>query len=179
MDRRRSHKTLQGFFAGLTEYTFHTRLGVADPRLVEYVATLLVRFLHCDAVYKVRNPLGRRLVEVAEMLSEAEARVGGPRREVYRHIGDFTLFWAGLYPDALKKFQAPSRKDHFVDYCREGKRSYFIASTLPTEDDEENDVLERLSQEFELCVYGLNEVRREWERRDDDEGPRPTPWLIN
>jgi len=25
-------------------------------------------------------------------------------------------------------------------------------------------VLRRLSDEFELCAYGLNQVRREWER---------------
>ena len=33
------------FFRGLTEYAFHTRLGVVDPLLVDYVAVLLVRFL--------------------------------------------------------------------------------------------------------------------------------------
>ena len=56
-------------------------------------------------------------------------------------------------------------KDHFIDYCEQGKRSYFIASTF--EDDpyrEEAPVLRRLSEEFELCAYGLNQVRREWER---------------
>jgi hypothetical protein len=29
---------------------------------------------------------------------------------------------------------------------------------------EEAAVLRRLSDEFELCAYGLHEVRREWER---------------
>ncbi len=29
---------------------------------------------------------------------------------------------------------------------------------------EEAPVLRRLSQEFELCAYGLNQVRQEWER---------------
>ena len=29
-----------------------------------------------------------------------------------------------------------------------------------------------LSHQFEMCAYGLGEVRREWERRDDAEGPR-------
>ena len=46
-----------------------------------------------------------------------------------------------------------------------GKRSYYIASTF--EDDpyrEEAQVLRRLSEGFELCAYGLNQVRREWER---------------
>ena len=27
------------------------------------------------------------------------------RREVHRHIGDFTLFWTGVYPEALREMQ--------------------------------------------------------------------------
>jgi hypothetical protein len=33
-------------------------------------------------------------------------------------------------------------------------------------------VLERLSEEFELCAFGLSEARKEWERRDEDGGWR-------
>jgi hypothetical protein len=83
---------------------------------------------------------------------------------VHRHIGDFTLFWTGLYPEALKRLRSALRKDHFIDYCEQGKRSYYIASTF--EDDpyrEEAPVLRRLSAQFELCAYGLGQVRREWD----------------
>jgi hypothetical protein len=34
-------------------------------------------------------------------------------------------------------------------------------------------VLERLGRQFDLCAYGLREVRREWERRDDAEFSGP------
>ncbi|MEX0712962.1 MAG: hypothetical protein WD278_11470 [Pirellulales bacterium] len=180
MDSKRSHAPLYRFFSGLAEYTFHSRLGVADPPLVEYIATLLTRFVHCDAIYTVRAPSGRRLEEVAEMLLEAEARIGDPRREVHRHIGDFTLFWTGVYPEALRRLQKPTRLDHFVDYCEQGKRAYYIASTIETKDSAgENEVLERLSHDFELCAYGLGELRREWERRDPDAGGPTRPILIN
>jgi hypothetical protein len=172
VDIKRSHSVLYRFFSGLAEYTFEARLGVADPPLVDYIALLLTRFVHCDAIFKVRDPAGRRLEEVAEMLLEADARVGNPRREVHRHIGDFTLFWTGVYPEALRRLKAVSRHDYFVDYCEQGKRAYHIASTIETEEDkaEENEVLERLSHDFELCAYGLGEVRREWERREPDTG---------
>ncbi len=39
------------------------------------------------------------------------------------------------------------------------------------------ELLERLSRNFDLCAYGLREIRREWERRDDDDEP-PRPLLI-
>lgn len=168
MDPKRSQSQLYRFFSGLAEFTFEARLGVADPPLIDYIAELLTRFVHCDAIYHVRNPAGRRLEEVAQMLIEAEARIGDPRREVHRHIGDFTLFWTGVYPETLRRLKDKTRLDYFVDYCEQGKRAYHIASTIPTDDTDENEVLERLSHEFELCAYGLGEVRREWERRDPD-----------
>jgi hypothetical protein len=30
------------------------------------------------------------------------------------------------------------------------------------------DVLKRLSEQFDLCVYGLGEVRRQWEQQSGD-----------
>jgi len=114
---------LHRFFAGLTEQAFQTRLGVADPLLLDYLSDLLARFIHCDAIYRIRNLMGSRLIEVADMLAEANARIGESRREVHRHIGDFTLFWAGVFPESLRRMRAPARKDALVDYCERGKRS--------------------------------------------------------
>lgn len=169
MDTKRSQSILYRFFSGLAEYTFEARLGVADPPLVDYIALLLTRFVHCDVIYKVRTPAGRRLEEVAEMLLEADQRIGNPRREVHRHIGDFTLFWTGVYPEALRRLKSASKLDYFVDYCEQGKRAYHIAANIESDEKAgENEVLERLSHDFELCAYGLGEVRREWERREPD-----------
>ena len=166
-----SHESLRRFFAGLTEHAFVGRLGVADPPLVDYVSELLTRFIRTDTVYRIRNLAGRRLDEVAKMLLEADQRVGEARREVHRHVGDFALFWTGLYPEALKKLQAQDRQDFFLDYCAQGKRAYYIASTIPGGDERaRSEVLRRLSSEFELCVHGLGEVRRELQRRDDTPG---------
>ncbi len=166
-----SSSTLNRYFAGVAEYVFQSHLGVADPPLVDYLSGLLIRFVRSESIHKVRNLTGRPLTEVAEMLIEANARVGTARRSVHRHIGDFTLFWAGVYPEALREMQSPMKKDHFIDYCSQGKRAYFIASTIEAEEENEAPapILERLSRQFELCAYGLREIRREWERRDDEE----------
>ena len=125
-------QVLRRFFAGLTEYAFHTRLGVADPPLVDYLAELLVRFVRSDELYPVRTPRGQRLVQVADMLAEAEHREGPARRQVHRHIGDFTLFWTGVYPEVADGMRRGS-KDAFLDYQQQGKRAYWIASTIPIE----------------------------------------------
>lgn len=162
---------LRNYFAGIAEWAFETRLGVADPPLVDYLTDLLTRFIASDALYRVRDTAGRRVGEIGGMLAEADARLGDARREVHRHIGDFTLFWTGVYPEALRGTETRTGHDLFVDYCAQGKRAYYIASTIPVEAEQvQPDVLERLSRQFELCAYGLNEARKEWERRDTD-GP--------
>lgn len=156
---------IRDFFGGLTEQTFEARLGVADPPLVDYLVEMLVRFLRTDSLLAARSVEGDRLTEVADMMAEAEFRVGEAKRALHRQIGDFTLFWSGVYPEALAHLRAADRKDRFVDYCTEGKRAYRIASTIPVGSDQENEILERLSHDFDMCVYGLGEVRREWEQR--------------
>src|SRR5262249_61952731 len=99
-----------------------------------------------------------------------------PRREYHRHIGDFTLFWTGVYPEALKKLRHALKRDSFIDYCEQGKRSYYIASTFEEEPyREEAPVLRRLSEGFELVAYGLTQVRREWERLRFDGRPGSKP----
>jgi hypothetical protein len=171
----RADHPLRRLFAGYTEQTFLNELGVGDPRLVDYLSEMLSRFIHLDAVYRLRNDRGRRLEEVAEMVIEAEGMPpeGRTRREVFRHIGDFTLFWTGVYPEAVNRLRSVFSKDHFIDYCEQGKRSYYIASTFEgAEYRDEAPVLRRLSQEFELCAYGLNQVRREWERNRAGAAPR-------
>ena len=180
MDRSLSQPSLYRYFTGLAEYTFETRLGVCDPPLVDYVSALLARFVHSDAIFNVRNLVGKRLEQVAEMAAEAEARIGLPKRDVHRHIGDFTLFWTGVYPEALNRLRGEHRQDHLIDYREQGKRAYWIASTIRTgENVEECKVLERLSHEFELCAYGLREVRREWERREPNSSEGQKPFLLD
>jgi hypothetical protein len=120
-----------------------------------------------DAIYRLRNAQGKRLEELADMMLEAQAfpPEGRTRREIFRHIGDFTLFWTGVYPEALNRLRSVLSKDHLVDYTQQGKRSYYIASTYEEEPfKDEAPVLRRLSDEFELCAFGLNQVRQEWER---------------
>lgn len=166
-------QALKSLFAGLAEQTFGVELGIADPPLLDYLSDLLVRFVRLDAIYRIRDARGKKLIEVAEMLMEAEERTARPEREVHRHIGDFTLFWSGVFPEALSRLQAPDCQDHLIDYCRVGKQSYYIASTYDEEPyQQEASVLRRLSCEFELCTFGLNRVRHEWEKLPEQLAPR-------
>ena len=89
---KHSSNVLARFFAGVTESTFQSQLGVADPNLIDYLSGLLMRFVRNDAVHRVRNLTGRKLTDVGQMVAEANQRVGSARRKVHRQIGDFSEF---------------------------------------------------------------------------------------
>ncbi|MFO0867617.1 MAG: hypothetical protein U0935_01595 [Pirellulales bacterium] len=176
--------TLQRFFAGLAEAIFEAELGVADPPLIDYLSDLLFRFVRNDAVLKVRSLSGRPLADVSEMLVEAETRIGEARREFHRQIGDFTLFWTGMFPESLRRGPGALTADRYGDYCEHGKRAYRIASEITlagpnaaADPAAEGEILERLSEEFEMCAYGLREVRREWEKRERDGDAPSLLWV--
>lgn len=160
---------LRELFYSMVTRAFHERLGVPHGEISAYLANMLTDFAHCDNLYRVHNAQGLALSEVAEMLMEADMSANAPsfehERTVHKHIGDFTLFWTGIYPEALKQLRAPSRADHLIDYVRQGKQSYYIVSTFqygPFSRDA--GLFRQLSEEFELCMYGLSLVRREWQR---------------
>lgn len=167
-------QSLQKFFAGITEFTFQTRLGVADPPLLDYLSDLLSRYCRLEQVFPVRDVEGRRLTRLSDMLRESQAREGEARVNIHRQIGDFTLFWGGVFPEALKVLQGHDQVDHLLDYRTYGKKAYAAAARF--KDDFPHDsnarsvdgsVLNRLAEEYDLCLYGLGEVRREWEHLED------------
>ena len=163
---------LHRLFRGLTEYAFMNELGIGDPSLVGYVAELLASFVPSQGVWQLRDAQGRPLFQVTAMVAEAEAADDAARRrECHRHVGDFTLFWTGVYPEALAKLQGGDSADALISYQQQGKRSYHLASVLSAGNDRET-VFRRLSDQFELCAVGLSRVRREWEKIELD-GPPP------
>lgn len=174
MKERQTGNALQRFFSGISEHVFQSQLGVVDPALTDYVSDLLIRFVRWDTVYRVRNLSGRPVKYIGDMLAEADARMGVARREVHQHVGDFTLFWAGVYPESLRGRAGRAGPDQYGDYCVHGKRAYLIASSIDVDESAQtsNDVLERLGKQFEMCAYGLREIRREWERPDENDGQR-------
>lgn len=161
---------VEQYFAGLTENTFLTELGVVDPPLVDYISQLLVRFIRNDVVHRVRNVTGRPVLTLTEMAAEAAQRLGDAKRQVHQHIGDFALFWAGVYPEALRDEESV-HSGQFEVFCSHGRRSYQIAAAIETEDENPApDLLQRLSDRFDLCTYGLREIRRQWETNDGSSG---------
>jgi hypothetical protein len=125
---------------------------------------LLVRFLRNDGLEFPPGIGQHEVTNATHMLTSVRLHAEpDAAREEYRHIGDSTLFWSGLYPEALRRCARPGVDDSLVGYRQTGKQAYWLASTLePEEAAEERLLLERLSREYDLCVEGLAEIRRAW-----------------
>ncbi|HPC21806.1 MAG TPA: hypothetical protein PK920_04915 [Phycisphaerae bacterium] len=168
MNVSKSAQELRRLFSGLVEQIFMAEVGICAPRLTDYLAQLLADFLHMDRVFRLRTADGELIREVSRMRAEAEIgmRLGDQTRarHINRYIGDFTLFWAGLYPESLQ----PRRNlgaDLWRQYLVEGKTGYELASELSqTEDVPPPELLFDLSRQFESCVHGLHLVRENWEQ---------------
>lgn len=178
MESIRPNHPLRRLFSGLVEHAFCAEVGVCYPALTEYVSDLLVDFIHVDRLDAVHNVHGKRLEQIAAMLAvmsdEKPTSVADRDRSMYRHLGDYTLFWAGLYPEQLRSARRRT-SDTLKDYVTQGKRSYAIVSDLMTEDEQPpSSLFKHLSEDFESCLFGLGLVRREWEqairRRTDADG---------
>ena len=157
---------LRQLFDGLVEQIFMVELGICDPTLTEYLGDILADFVHVDRIYRLRTVDNTVIRELSQM--EALADLGPHldetcrRRLINKYIGDFTLFWTGVYPEHLRP--RAGRVSRLEVYLQEGKRSYSIASELTREHERPPaEVLQQLSEQFEYCVHGLRLVRASWE----------------
>jgi hypothetical protein len=167
---RREHP-LARLFAELVWRHFFGDMQLHAPDVANYVSELLTDFAHIDNLYRIRNARGQPLEDVGEMLVESnprlEARSFAREREVRKHIGDYTLFMAGIFPESvtLARRHRQMRLDAFVDYIQAGKESYALVGSFDQfEYRDEASVFRRMAENFELCVFGLNLVKQDLER---------------
>ena len=178
---------LRELFGALTEKSFTEHLGWPDTKVTSYVSNLLVDFTRTDQLYKIRNRKDQPVDSVVDLLFESEvmfeAQSLDRERDVHRHIGDFTLFMAGLFPEYLRRLKSAGRiyhKDFLVDYVKTGKRSYGIVAQIGREDAETSLLLfKKLSENFELCVTGLGFVRSDLDRMQNSAYQRTRDLLLN
>ena len=162
-----SHPLRQLFFE-LVEHHYDDDVGLHDSAVHSYVAAMLTEFCRVDQLYKVRDAAGRPLHDVGEMLLESDP-VYGPapsfdrERQVRKHIGDYALFFAGMFPESINRWRLRrARLEGFIDFVKAGKESYYIVSQFDQfEYTRVAPLFKQLSEDFERCVYGLNMVKND------------------
>jgi len=159
---------LRELFVELVGRHYAQEIGIRDPQLVAYVAHLLTEFCDAEQLFKIRSVAGKPLSDVGELLLESDP-VYGPapsfdrERQVRKHIGDYTLFFAGMFPESINQFRLrKDRVENFVDWVKAGKESYYVVSKFEYfEYAKVAPLFASLSRNFEACVYGLNQVKND------------------
>jgi hypothetical protein len=159
---------LEPFFQQAVRNSYEGKLGLHDPDVTGYVARLLCEFSEADNLYRVRDEMGRPIAELEEMLNAADPVHGtassfDAERALRKHIGDYALFVAGMYPEATESHRRLRRHyPSLEELIQAGKESYFIVSQFNLfEYEQEAPLFARLSDRFERCILGLTLVREE------------------
>src|SRR6201996_4835686 len=160
--------SLRQLFHEVVSDCYDARLGLRDAEISSYVADLLTEFCRTENVYRIRDASGNPVREISDMLLASDPVHGtacsfGEERERRKHIGDYTLFFTGMYPESTQRWER--QRDNFLTMVQAGKESYYIVSQFDLfEYAHEAPFFARLSSAFEACIYGLNMVRVELDR---------------
>jgi hypothetical protein len=157
---------LHELFSQLVNQRFDQEIGLRDSNVKQYVTELLTEFCDTRQLYSIRSAEGRPLEDVGEMLIEADP-IYGPapsfdrERQVRKHIGDYTLFFTGMFPESINRFRLRrNRLENFIDLVKAGKESYYVVSKFDQfEYQKVAPMFAKLAHEFEACVFGLNCVK--------------------
>src|SRR5437660_8116060 len=160
---------LRLFFQEVIERNY-SEVGIRSSEVHCYVSNLLTEFCETETLHKIRNAGGRPLSDLGEMLLESDP-VYGPapsfdrERQVRKHIGDYALFFAGMFPESINHFRLRrQRLENFVEWVKAGKESYYIVSKFEHfEYAKVAPLFASLSKNFEGCVYGLKMLKNDLE----------------
>lgn len=159
---------LEQFFLELVGRRYAEEIGIRDPQVVNYVASMLADFCDAKQLFKICSSTGKPLSDVGEMLIESNP-VYGPaasfdrERAVRKHIGDYTLFFAGMFPESINRSRLRrNRVENYVEWMKAGKESYYIVSKFEFfEYAKVAPLFATLSNNFEQCVHGLHMVKND------------------
>ncbi len=124
------------------------------PQVESYLTHLMADSMDLEQALPLRDADGRPLLSIIEMIAEADIRLNArsfeEEREMRRRIGDYILFWSGVFPEHLKG-----------DYRMQGRESYFIVSSFnQPPHDEEAPIFRDLSEGFDEFAFVMGQVGR-------------------
>jgi len=152
-----SGKRLPEFFYESIEQNF-SRFDFADVFFKKYMLDLLIDFTDAEKFYMVNNIVGGdnpnpvKFLNLAKIAQDCEiGKVFTEERKFDKYLGDFSLFGLGIFPENFKEVRL---------YSWIGKERYSKAAELYPAD--LSKTLRNMSSNFESCVSGLKDVRKEF-----------------
>ncbi len=167
-----THHPLEPFFQQAVRESYEGKLGLHDPDVIGYVSRVLCDFSDADSLFKVRDAAGHAKEELDAMMLASDPVHGtapsfDAERAMRRYIGDYSLFVAGMVPEAIDSGASEAtRRPTLGELIKAGKESYYIVSQFNVfEYKKEAGLFTRLSEQFERYILGLALVREEMGKR--------------
>ncbi len=141
------------FFTAITKDVFEEK--AVDDAVIVYISNILTKFLSTENLYK----LGNYMIDMLKIRGELDSY----RRYLADiHIGDYSLFFTGVFPEIFKKRIDPYKPippDKSL-YFYFGKKAYMDASnSFEARKLGLDELFENLSKDFEEYSYLLNIVK--------------------
>lgn len=129
-----------------------------------YLANMLALFIQTSRFYQIEEKEEKHYRYIIDMIGEIQHSDTTRRFHIYCHIGNYTLFFTGMYPEHLeykfkyKKNLLDSR--YYIDF---GKTYFGLASEHAMARQHELDnTLHSLSEGFEIIAKLLHSMRNEY-----------------
>jgi hypothetical protein len=127
-----AHRGLSAPSAALFVYALLRRLlleiGIDDRSLTDYCASLVLAFGRGDRAYRIGDHDESRYEYLADLLAEAERAEGERRFRFHLHLGDFSLWLAGIFPDYIAARRARKGGPDLPYYEALGSSGFRMAS---------------------------------------------------
>lgn len=153
MDLPENHP-VKKLFRKLTDRAL-TQSSLPDKDILSYLVDLLTEFMYIENLYKLKDEKGRRIEYLIDMLQKAEDAAAHEKKSYYKHIGDYSLFILGMFPENLSYGKRMLPHSYYADT---GRRSYLTAGELER-NYHNTAVYRKLAEKFERCVLSINWVR--------------------
>ncbi len=145
---------LRQLFRTLTERAL-IKIELRDTDLLFYLARLLVDFTFVENLHRFTGDGERQGEYLIGLLQQANETEMPDKKTCYKHIGDFSLFMLGMFPEYIARRRSVLSANYYSDFGRIG---YKAAGQLES-DSWRIETFRKLADEFEPCVESLRRVR--------------------
>lgn len=135
-----------------------------DRKIINYIANLLSIFIRTDRLYRVEPHDSRASDYMLELITEAATADARRQFLIYSHIGNYSLFITGLFPQWIEYRHRYKKRPLNIEYYINNGRTYFQRASEHRMAREFglDDVFLRMSMLFEVYKNLLNDIARNY-----------------
>jgi hypothetical protein len=135
------------------------RVGIEDNRLGNYVSALLYEFGARDRAYRIAMNDDQAYRYVADIVSDIDNESGRRRFLLQAHLGNFTLWLSGVFPDHITARRHRKGGPDFEYYEEMGARGFRqAAGNRLAQDLDVADIYARAADSFTILRVALNRL---------------------